>query len=165
MADEDAEEPRELTDAEILAAMSSHERFLYEVALGSPLEFAAYAANWTPHQMRLEMRDHDYAQLVTAAKTRRIDMVERKAFDLAMGGDGNMVKFLLLNLRPDEFKDVRHIEQRSEHKVEVSVVHAAKQALMGSMRELGAAAFQPGGALDVIDVESTELEVDRERGD
>ncbi len=132
--------------------------FLELVASGTPPMLAGHECGWTPRRTARNMADPEFAELIAYALDRRIDGVEKALFAQAMKGNMAAVQMVLLNLRPEVFRDVKRIEIKSEHQVSGTIVHSTVQAAKQLMAELGPAALQIGGALDqAIEARSREL--------
>lgn len=133
------------------------ELFLELVADGTPLELAGYEVQWTPRQIKRNLADPMFMEMVNAAADRAVDSIELAMFRLARKGNLGAQQMILYNRRPDRWKDLRRIEVKTETMITRVEIMATKEALIESLRELGTAALQPGGNLDgVIDVESSE---------
>jgi len=129
------------------------ELFLELIADGIPVNLAGFQVAWTPKQVKANLADPDFAEMVAAAEDRMIDSIEKALVDLARNKNLGAIQMVLYNKRPTLWKDVRRIEVKSEHTVNIGEISAAKAAVMQLLREHGTHALQPGGGLDVIDAE------------
>lgn len=133
------------------------ELFLMAVAAGTPPDLAGIEVSWTPRRTRLNLADPDFAEMVRMAQDRSLDSIELALYKLATEGKNlGAMQMILYNKRPVEWKDVRRIEVNQHTTISIGAVAATIEAAKALMREVGPAALQPGGALDIIDAESTE---------
>lgn len=129
------------------------ELFIELVADGIPPPLAGYQVGWTPKRTKMNLADKDFAEIVAAARDRMVDSIEKSLIDLAKSKNLGAIQMVLYNLRGDVWKDVRRIEVKTEHTVNIGEIGAAKQVIMEMLREHGTKALQPGGGLDIIDAE------------
>lgn len=130
--------------------------FLELIADGVPPMLAGCEVSWTPRQTERNLRDPVFAEMVEAAMDRSIDSIELAMHRLAKKGNLGAMQMILYNRRPDRWKDLRRIEVKTETNVTITEIQAARYTAIELLRSHGVAALQPGGALDVIDVESSE---------
>lgn len=129
------------------------ELFIELVASGTPPTLAGFEVGWTPRQTKLNLADADFAELIDYAKTRRDDRIEKTLYAIAEKGNMNAIAMILLNRRASDFRDIKRIEVKSEHTLQIGVVHSVKQGVLELLREHGVEALQVGS---VIDADSTE---------
>lgn len=135
----------------------AHERdsFIEFVSQGISETQAAFAVGWNPRQLRAELLNPDFGDLVDFARDRANGLVEEALFEKARQGEGWAVQMWLYNRAPERWKDRRQINVQQDTRIQVSVVRSVVEGakeLMG----FDIAALQPGGALDnngVIDAE------------
>lgn len=135
-------------------AMTQRERFLELVLLGTPPRLAGHEVKWTPRQLKIELSDPEFAEMVDACKEMRDDGIEAVLYELAHRRNLGAIQMILFNRRAADWKDVKRIEVSSEHTINIGDVRSVKQAVQELIREGGVAALQPGG---VIDVDSEEM--------
>lgn len=136
------------------------ELFLELIADGTPSNLAGYEVGWTPRQIRKNLADPMFKEMIDSATDRMIDSVEKAMVLLAKKGNLGAQQMVLYNLRPDKWKDLRRIEVKTEVHISTSELNAAKETAIALLRSHGAMALQPGGALDVIDADSEEVPLD-----
>lgn len=122
--------------------------FLEQVAGGCPLELAAYEVDWSPHQLREQLADQDFAILVDHAENRGLDEVERALMDMARNKNLGAIQMVLYNRRSSRWKDVKRVETHSTHEVGPATIAAVRGSVMEAIRLYGPAPLQIGGALD-----------------
>lgn len=138
--------------------MAQRAEFLELVADGTPEILAAYQVGWTRKKLRQYMQDPMWREMVEFANDRMLDSVEKAMVQAAKKGNLGAMQMVLYNRRPDRWRDLRRIEVKQDVTVTTVEVNAAKQAALELLREHGITALQPGNQLDVIDVESIEVE-------
>lgn len=125
--------------------------FFELIADGVPPNLAGYQVGWSPRDVKRKLADPDFAELVMAARERAIDWCEKALFDLAKSRNLGAIQMVLYNLRQGDWKDVKRIEVKTEHTVNIGEIGAAKEIIAALLRENGTKALQPGGGLDVIE--------------
>lgn len=131
------------------------EQFLDARAKGTPAMLAAYEIGWTPRQLKREMSDPAFAELVDCATERRDDAVEAKLYEKAAEGNMIAIQIVLFNRRARDFKDVKRIEINHSGGVQMDVVHSVRDGLLEALRGgMPIGELQSGG---VLDVESDEV--------
>lgn len=147
-------EQKAMTDKEIREL----EQFLEDVRLGTGPTNAAIAVGWSPAKLRRLQQDPEFVELLSIARERRLESYEKVLHDLAANGHFRALQMVLFNERSERWKDVRHIQVTRNDTLDVGVVVSVKNSVLELLQQHGVEAFQPGGALDVVDVESHELE-------
>lgn len=143
-----------MTDKEI----REEEAFLEAVRLGVGPTNAAIAVGWSPAKLRRLQQDPEFVELLSIARECRLEGYEKVLHDLASAGHFRALQMVLFNERSEKWKDVRHIQVSRNDQLEVGVVLSVKNSVLELLQQNGVETFQPGGALDVVDVESHELE-------
>jgi len=128
--------------------ISEKERFLEAVSLGTPPVLAGIEVGWPPGRTKRELADKEFASLVLEARGLMLDSLEVKLYQMALNGNMTAMQMMLYNKRPEDWKDIKRIEVKTETTINVTEVAAAKQALVELIRSGGTKALQPGGALD-----------------
>jgi len=134
------------------------EAFLEAVRCGTGPTNAAIAVGWSPAKLRRLQSDPEFAELLNIARERRLESYEETLHGLAVAGHFRALQMVLFNERSERWKDVRHIQVSRNDTLDVGVVVSVKNSVLELLQQHGVEAFQPGGALDVVDVESHELE-------
>jgi len=142
-----------MSDGKLFDDIVERELFLELIADGIPPTLAGFQVGWTPRQTKRNLADPDFAEICAAATDRMVDSIEKALVDLAKSKNLGAIQMVLYNLRGDKWKDVRRIEVKSEHTINIGEIGAAKQVVLELLREQGTRALQPGGGLDIIDAE------------
>lgn len=134
--------------------IAAQAQFLEAIADGVPPVLAGIEVGWSPAETKRRLKDHEFSELVRVHLDMSIDSVERALHRLAVSGHLGAMQMILYNRRPQDWKDVRRIEVKTQSSVQVAVVTAtAKQIALELLKQGGAAAVQPGGVLDVSSLE------------
>lgn len=142
-----------MSDDKLFDDIVERELFLELVADGMPVTSAGFECGWTPFQTRRNLADGSFAELVRFARTRAVDSVEHMLFKAAKKGNLSAMQMILYNERPDQWKDTKRIEVRSDININVTEIKAAKEVTLQLLKERGVLELQPGG---ILDVESSE---------
>ena len=142
-----------MSDAKMFDDIVERELFVELVADGVPPQLAGFQVGWTPRQVKRNLADPDFAEIVAFAKERMVDSIEQSLVQLAKAKNLGAIQMVLYNLRGDQWKDVRRIEIKSEHTVNIGEIGTAKEVVLALLREQGTRALQPGNGLDVIEAE------------
>lgn len=151
----------ELPDPRELARQQNEQMrrsaFLTSIAGGTPPLHAAVEVGWSPAQMRAALNEKDFAAAVADAADQRDEVIERRLYKLAKKGNMPAIQFWLLNRRPERWADVKRIEKHSTHQVSVAVIDATRESVLATLKQAlagsGIAALQPGGIIDVEEVD------------
>lgn len=135
--------------------MIGRELFIELVASGVSLQNAALQAGWTPRQLKRELADKDFLELVDAAEERLIGSVEETLVAVARRGNVAAISMFLLNRAPDRWRDIKRIEIKNDVSVSLGMVASVKQGALELLREQGVAALQQIEA-PIIDAEVVE---------
>ena len=135
--------------------MVGRELFIELVASGVSLQNAALQAGWTPRQLKRELADKDFLELVDAAEERLIGSVEETLVAVARRGNVAAISMFLLNRAPDRWRDIKRIEIKNDVSVSLGMVASVKQGALELLREQGVAALQQIEA-PIIDAEVVE---------
>lgn len=146
-----------MDDGKLFDDIVERELFLELVADGTPPHLAGHEVGWTPRQTKRNVADPDFAELITFARLRRDDSIEKVLYDVARKGNMNAIAMILLNRRADEFRDIKRIEVKNTHEVKGEIVHSVKQSVLELIAEYGVGALQHGGALDAIETDGREI--------
>ncbi len=141
-----------------LRRIMEREQFLELVASGVRPLRAGIEVGWSPHKTRRELKDPDFAELVSLAEDQLIEDIEATLFAQAKRGNMTAIQMVLYNKRPDEWRDVKRIEIQHDTKVQIGVIHSVKAAAAELLREKGVAAVQQlvagdSGQGEVVDAE------------
>lgn len=134
------------------------EEFLNYIAGGTPRGLAGNEVGWTPRRLKLELADPEFEVLVEHAEMLKDDSVEKMLFEQAMKGVFPAIQMWLLNRRPEQWRDIKKIEIRTEGQVSINVVHSAREALKAAMQDnpSGTIAALQNGALKAIETTARE---------
>jgi hypothetical protein len=137
---------------DVFDEMVAKEQFIELIAVGNAPINAGIIVGWTPAQTHKFLRDPDFVDVVNGAMERRDGNVEEALYQRALAGNVAAMQMWLFNRRPDDWRDVKRIEIRSEQRIEVAAVESVKAGVIALIREQGVAAMQ---ALDagIIDAE------------
>lgn len=136
--------------------MTQKEQFLELVATGvSPLN-AGIQVGWSPAQTKRHLKDTDFKELIQEACERADATIEETLYAIAARGNLGAIQMWLFNRKPQEWRDVKRIEVKTSHTVQIGVVESVKQGALELLREQGVSALQALNAGDVIDAEIVE---------
>lgn len=141
---------------DVFDEMVAKERFIELVANGTAPVNAGIIVGWNPKTTRKWMRDVEFAEIVQGARDRANGSIEEALYQRALAGNVAAMQMWLFNRSPDEWRDVKRIEIRSEHRVEIAQVESVKAGVLELLREQGATAIQALPAAEVIDVDGVE---------
>lgn len=142
-----------------IAALELHEKklFLEKLQGGYGPHRAGQSIGWSPQHTDVVMRDPDMIQLIQIIGDMLDEDVERGMYIAARSGNVTAGTFWLLNRRKENWKDTKRIVIERTETVSIEMVHSVKQSALELLQAAGVRALQPGGALDVIDVDSDEV--------
>lgn len=143
-------------DEAALMETAQVETFLNSIASGVPELLAGVELGWSPRQTKARLADPEFAQLVGIYKDLANDGIERALYKLANSGHLGAIQMWLYNKRAEQWRDVRRIEVRNEHTINVDAVAAARDAVLAALTSGNIGALQPGGALDAIETTGSE---------
>src|SRR5450432_58973 len=95
------------------------ELFVILVADGIAEVNAAYEVGWTPRQLRTNLKDPSFVEMVQAARDRADGTIEGALFKVAAAGNFGAMQWWLLNRKPDTWKDTKRIEIRNDTTVTI----------------------------------------------
>lgn len=130
--------------------------FLDKLISGQRPLHAGLSLGWSPDKIRRVSSEPDMAEMLRVIDDYNDESVEMALLKTAKAGNFSAQQFWLMNRKPHLWQDVRKVQVTKTEQVSVEVVHSVKAAALELLREQGAAALQPGGALDVIDAEVVE---------
>lgn len=133
--------------------MVEAERFLELVAHGVHPVNAGIEVGWSPAKTKSKMKDADFVDMVNGATDRANASIEEALYSKALAGNVSAIQMWLFNREPERWRDVKRIEVRAEHQVQIGVVESVKTGVLDLLRENGAAALQALNPGTVIDVE------------
>jgi hypothetical protein len=143
-----------------IAALELEEKkkFLTNLQMGYGWQRAGQIIGWSPYHTEQVMKDPDIIQLLQIIEDMKDEDVERALYIAARSGNVTAASFWLLNRRKERWKDTKRIVVERDEKISIEVLHSVKQSALELLQAAGVKALQPGGALDVIDVDSEEIE-------
>jgi len=135
--------------------LMGRELFVELVAGGVAPINAGIQVGWTPRQLKRELADRDFRELVDAASERLIGSVEETLVAVAKRGNVAAITLFLFNRAPDRWRDVKRIEIKNDLTISLGMVASVKQGALELLREQGVGAIQ---ALEppIIDAEVVE---------
>lgn len=136
--------------------MVTKEQFLELVALGAHPVNAGVAVGWSPYKTKQVLKDPEFVELLAGARDRADATIEEALYVKAAQGNIAAIQMWLFNRRPEEWRDVKRIEIKSDHQVSIGVVQSVKQGVLELLREQGVGAMQALGAGEIIDIEEIE---------
>lgn len=144
-----------MSDVATFEGMMGRELFVELVASGVAPINAGIQVGWTPRQLKKELQDVDFKELVDAAGERLLGSIEETLIAVAKRGNVAAITLFLFNRAPDRWRDVKRIEIKNDLTVSVAMVNSVKQGALELLREQGVGAIQ---ALEVqiIDAEVVE---------
>lgn len=147
-----------MSDDRLYNDIVERELFLIAIADGIPEDNAGYEVGWTPAQVKRNMADPQFRDMVEAAKTRADGTIEQALFRLAKSGNLGAMQMWLYNRSPERWKDVKRIEVKNDMTINLGVIASTKQAVLELLAERGPAALQPASVSDedIIDGEIIE---------
>lgn len=131
-----------MTDIEIFDDMARRTSFLELVAVGTPELNAGIEVGWTPRQTRRNCQDPAFRELIDFAREQADGDIEHTLHELAKNGSLGAIQMWLFNRQPGRWKDVKRIEVRNEHAVQISVVNSVKQGALELLDEQGVERLQ-----------------------
>jgi hypothetical protein len=138
---------------DLFEEMMHIEQFIEFVAHGVHPVNAGIQVGWSPAKTKAMMRDADFADMIQGATERANASVEEALYAKAVAGNVSAIQMWLFNREPDRWRDVKRIEVRSEHKVQIGMVESVKSGVLELLRGEGVEAIQALGAGDIIDGE------------
>jgi hypothetical protein len=137
----------------VFEEMTAKEEFLTLIAQGVAPINAGIQVSWSPAKTRAMLRDAEFAEMVKDMQDCADGEIVQALFSRAKLGNVSAIQMWLFNRKPDEWRDVKRIEVRSEHKVQIGMVESTKAAVLDLLRDQGVGAMQALGPGTVIDVE------------
>lgn len=139
--------------------MMQLEQFIELVAHGISPVNAGIEVSWSPAKTKRMLADPEIAEMLAAARDRADGLIEKALFDCAARGNVSAIQMWLYNRQPDQWRDVKRIEVRSEHKVTVAAVESVKVGVLELIREHGVGAMQAlnSGITDAEIVDTDDL--------
>lgn len=125
--------------------LTAKEEFISLIARGVPPLNAGIHVSWSPAKTRAMLKDVEFAEIVKDAQECADGEIEQALFDRAAKGNVSAIQMWLFNRQPDRWRDVRRIEIRSEHKVQIGVVESVKVGVLDLLRSEGVGAMQALG--------------------
>jgi hypothetical protein len=129
------------------------EQFIELVANGIHPVNAGIHVGWSPMKTKSKLSDPDFADMVSGACDRANATIEEALYAKAAAGNVSAIQMWLFNREPDRWRDVKRIEVRSEHKIEIGVVESVKVGVLDLLRSEGVGAMQALNQGTVIDVD------------
>ena len=144
-----------MSDTVAFEELMGRELFVELVASGVAPINAGIQVGWTPRQLKKELSDADFKELVDAAAERLIGSVEETLVAVAKRGNVAAITLFLFNRAPDRWRDVKRIEIKNDVTISLGMVASVKQGALELLREQGVGAIQ---ALEspIIDAEIIE---------
>ena len=144
-----------MSDTATFDELMGRELFVELVAGGVAPINAGIQVGWTPRQLKRELADRDFKELVDAASERLIGSVEETLVAVAKRGNVAAITLFLFNRAPDRWRDVKRIEIKNDLTVSLGMVASVKQGALELLRENGVEAIQSLGQ-PIIDAEIVE---------
>lgn len=132
------------------------EQFLELVAHGVHPVNAGIQVGWTPAKTKAMMRDAEFADLVSGATDRANATIEEALYVKAASGNVSAIQMWLFNREPERWRDVKRIEVRSDHRVQIGLVESVKTGVLELLNANGVEAMQALGTGEYIDVDVDE---------
>ena len=117
--------------------------FLEDIRVGTGPLNAGLAVGWSPAKVHRLMKDEEFVEMMDAAKERRLESIEKTLYVMAEKGHFKAIQMVLHNQRPNEWRDIKHIQIDKRETLDVGVVVSVKQAALDVLRDKGVAALQP----------------------
>lgn len=129
-------------DVLVFDDMARRTEFLSLVGEGTPEMNAGIEVGWTPHQTRRNCQDPAFRELIEFAKEQADGNVEHVLHTLALEKNLGAIQMWLFNRQPGRWKDVKRIEVRNEHTVQIAIVNSVKQGALELLDEVGVEQLQ-----------------------
>jgi hypothetical protein len=133
--------------------------FLEALSCGRGQLNAALAVGWSPRKLRDLMKSPEFIELMDEARTRGIETIEEKVFELAERGNLAAATLFLYCQAADRGwrPPAQRVAVSSQSTVKVELVEGAKAAVLEQLRAGDIRALQPGGALhEIVDADVVE---------
>lgn len=133
--------------------------FLEALSCGVGQLNAALSVGWSPKRLRDLMKAPEFIELMDEARTRGIETIEQKVFELAERGNLAAATLFLYCQASDRGwrPPAQRVAVSSQTTVKVEIVEGAKAAVLERLQARDIKSLQPGGALDdVIDADVIE---------
>jgi hypothetical protein len=110
--------------------------FLELVKQGAGHLHAAYSVNWTQAQLKRQLKDPSFRELLEEAEEAKLESIEEMAYALAMRGNVRCLELFLYNKARHRgwAPPTQRVEHVQEGKVEISVVQSVKEAAKEMLR-------------------------------
>jgi hypothetical protein len=105
----------------VFEEMTAKEEFLTLIAQGVAPINAGIQVSWSPAKTRAMLRDAEFAEMVKDMQDCADGEIVQALFSRAKLGNVSAIQMWLFNRKPDEWRDVKRIEVRSEHKVQIGM--------------------------------------------
>jgi hypothetical protein len=136
--------------ADMFDEMLEAERFIELIAVGCHPVNAGIQVGWSPAKTKKQMKDAEFNDIVTGALERANATVEEALYAKAISGNVSAIQMWLFNREPDRWRDVKRIEVRSEHRVQVGMVESVKVGVLELLRTQGVGQMQALEAGEII---------------
>ena len=110
-------------------------QFCEDVANGIPEVEAAVAVSWTRTKLKKELRDPVFAEMVAIAELRRDGAIEKVAYDKALNGDKEMIKFWLVNRQSERWAERKQVDISGRVQVPIHVTVGVRDGLKALLSE------------------------------
>lgn len=110
---------------------------------------AGQSIRWSPRKITQMMARPDIRELVEVVQGAKDESIERAFYRTGLAGNVTAQLAWLYNRKPHMWKDTKRVVVERSEQISIEVVHSVKQAALEMIREHGARALQPGGAIDV----------------
>lgn len=102
---------------------------------GVPEVEAAVAVSWTRTRLKKELRDPTFAEMVSVAELQRDGAIEKVAYDKALGGDKEMIKFWLVNRQSERWAERKQVDISGRVQVPVHITVGVRDGLKALLSE------------------------------
>lgn len=111
---------------------------------------AGQSIGWSPRRTQAVMSRPDVKELISVVQDSKDESIERAFYRTGLSGNVTAQLAWLYNRKPHLWRDTKRVVvSHDDVKISVEVIHSVKQAALEMIREHGARALQPGGAIDV----------------